>query len=151
MLSDPGCVWDETCFIPILSDLPPSLPPSGCHSVRQPLALIFANFSALCESQSVSQSLSFSFLSVVCNIQCSDRDHRPPPPSICSLGPVLLDLVTGSLALMTLLKRALVVGLCWSISDRQPTRWSYPQMLLPKISLVIGLKLTNKDRQTTLF
>ena len=39
---------------------------------------------------------------------------------------------------MTLLKRALVVGLCWSISDRWPTRWSYLQMLLPKISLVIG-------------
>ena len=43
-----------------------------------------------------------------------------------------------TIALMMLLKRALVVGLCWSISDRWPTRWSYLQMLLPKISLVIG-------------
>ena len=58
--------------------LPPAVTLSVCPSVRPFLILIFANFSALCESQSFPLSSSSSS-SAVCNIQCSDRDHRPSP------------------------------------------------------------------------
>ena len=69
-----------------------SLPPSGCHSVRQPLFLIFANFSALCESQSASQSPSSPSPSSPLWFATSNAQTATialPPPSICFLGPVL--------------------------------------------------------------
>ena len=69
-----------------------SISPSGCHSVRQPLFLIFANFSALCESQSASQSPSSPSPSSPLWFATSNAQTATialPPPSICFLGPVL--------------------------------------------------------------